>query len=63
MKYKVILSLPLARRLLSKGFHIIDVEPSHRRKGKLAFIFEFSEELDAEMTRYAKDKHKSKSLK
>jgi len=53
MNKKVILSLPLAQRLLSKGHRLLHVEPSHRRRGKVAFIFENSSELDAEITRYS----------
>lgn len=51
---KVILSLPLARRLIKAGYPLIDVEPSHRRRGMVAFVFTNSEALDNEITRYVK---------
>lgn len=50
---KAILSLPLAQRLMDKGFNLIRIEPSHRRRGMLAFIFEYCDELDAEIDNYA----------
>lgn len=43
---KCILSLRVARRLLAKGFRVIDVEPSRKIPGTLVFIFEGSSELD-----------------
>lgn len=51
---KAILSLPLAQRLIDRGHMLIRFEPSKRRPGKLAFIFENSEELDNEITKYSK---------
>ena len=53
-KTKAILSLPLAQRLIDRGHMLIRFEPSKRRPGKLAFIFENSEELDEEITEYSK---------
>lgn len=53
---KAILSLPLAQRLMDKGFNLIRIEPSHRRLGKLAFIFEYCDELDAEIDIYSNRK-------
>lgn len=55
-KTKAILSLPLAQRLMSKGFNLIHIEPSHRRPGKIAFVFQYSKELDEEITKYANGK-------
>lgn len=55
-KTKAILSLPLAQRLLMQGFDLIHIEPSHRRRGKLAFVFQYSKELDQEITKYANGK-------
>ena len=51
---KAILSLPLAQRLLERGHNLIHIEPSKRRRGMLAFIFEYSEALDDEITKYSR---------
>lgn len=51
---KAILSLPLAQRLIDRGHNLIRIEPSKRRRGKLAFIFEYSEALDDEITKYSR---------
>jgi hypothetical protein len=42
---KCILSLRVARHLLTKGFRLIDVEPSRKFRGNLVFIFEDSDAL------------------
>lgn len=51
---KAILSLPLAQRLMERGHNLIRIEPSKRRRGMLAFIFEYSEALDDEITKYSR---------
>lgn len=51
MKYKVILSLRIARHLLASGFTIVDVEPSRKVRGEVAFIFEYTPELKAELSK------------
>lgn len=51
---KAILSLPLAQRLMERGHSLVRIEPSKRRRGMLAFIFENSEELDEEITKYSR---------
>jgi len=52
---KAILSLPLAQRLLTRGHRLLYIEPSRRRPGMLAFIFEYSENLDDEITSYSRN--------
>ena len=51
---KAILSLPLAQRLMERAHNLIRIEPSKRRRGMLAFIFEYSEALDDEITKYSR---------
>lgn len=50
--FKCILSLKVARHLLSKGFTIIDIEPSRKHKQKLAFIFSNTPELEKELSNF-----------
>ena len=59
IKTKAILSLPLAQRLMERGHKVIHIEPSKRRHGMLAFIFENSEELDEEITKYSGGKRRA----
>ncbi len=46
---KCILSLRVARQLLSRGFRLVDVEPSRKFDGHLVFIFDDTEELRTEI--------------
>lgn len=51
-KYKCILSLRVANDLVEKDFPLVYIEPSHKRPGKLVFVFENSEELETELSKY-----------
>jgi len=51
-KYKCVLSLKVAKELISKGFHVVDVEPSRRYSGKVVFIFENTLELSSELAKF-----------
>lgn len=51
-KYKCILSLRVANDLVAKDFPLVYIEPSHKRKGKLVFVFRNSEELEGELSNY-----------
>ncbi|WP_167374922.1 DUF5659 domain-containing protein [Gottfriedia luciferensis] len=51
---KCILSLRVARHLLSKGFQVIDIEPSRKVNGQLVFIFEETPELIVELAELRK---------
>jgi hypothetical protein len=50
--YKCILSLRVAKDLLVKGFELTDLQTSHKRPGKLVFIFENSRQLETELANY-----------
>lgn len=58
-KYKCILSLRVANDLVAKNYPLVHIEPSHKRPGKLVFVFKNSEELEAELSKYRK-KERSK---
>lgn len=47
-----ILSLRVAQQLLLEGYQIIRIEHSYRHRGKLAFVFEYSEQLDRELAKF-----------
>ena len=49
-KYKCILSLRVARNLIGKDFELLDIQPSHRRPGKLVFVFRNNEQLESELS-------------
>jgi len=51
-KFRCILSLRVANDLVAKDFPLVYIEPSHKRPGKLVFVFENSEELESELTKY-----------
>ncbi|MTW85094.1 hypothetical protein F3157_05405 [Virgibacillus dakarensis] len=53
-KYKCILSLRVANDLVAKDFPLVYIEPSHKRPGKLVFVFNNSEELEEELSKYRK---------
>jgi len=55
-KYKCILSLRVANDLVTKDFPLVYIEPSHRRKGKLVFVFTNSQELEDELSNYRKER-------
>lgn len=46
MEAKCITSPKLARKLLKKGFRIIDIKPDKRNKEATIFVFEKTPELD-----------------
>jgi len=45
MKYKVILNIFMADRLLKAGFIPVELKPSSRKRGQAAFIFEDTPEF------------------
>lgn len=45
MEKRFILNLNFARELIREGFPVIDVETSRAQRGKVAFVFEATEEL------------------
>lgn len=51
MRKKCILSLRVARHLLSRGFCIIDLERSRKVRGDVVFIFEDTPELNVELAK------------
>ncbi|WP_227396699.1 hypothetical protein [Jeotgalibacillus aurantiacus] len=51
-KYKCILSLRVAKELIAEDHELIDIQPSHRRPGKLVFVFRNSEGLENKLTAY-----------
>jgi hypothetical protein len=51
-KYKCILSLRVANDLVEKDFPLIHIEPSHKRPGKLVFVFRNSKELEDKLSEY-----------
>lgn len=51
-KYKCILSLRVANDLVAKDFSLLHIEPSHKRPGKLVFVFKNSKELENELAKY-----------
>ncbi len=51
-KYKCILSLRVARGLIAKDYRLVDIQPSHKRLGKLVFVFENSEQLEKDLSEY-----------
>lgn len=51
-KYKCILSLRVANDLVDKDFPLVYIEPSHKRPGKLVFVFKNSPELENELSKY-----------
>lgn len=50
MEQKCVLSLRVARHLLARGFQIVDIEPSRKVRGQLAFIFADSKALNEEIS-------------
>lgn len=54
MNTKCILSLNVARYLLSRGCKLIDVDTSSQRKGCLVFIFEVDEHFSETLSKYEK---------
>lgn len=54
-RYKCVLSLRIARHLMTQGFRLVDSEPSRKHFGKLVFIFENTPELDAELAKFTRD--------
>lgn len=54
---KAILSLRVAQALMEKGYNLIRLENSRKHYGKLAFIFENSEELEQEMAEFTRDRY------
>ncbi|ASN06849.1 hypothetical protein [Virgibacillus necropolis] len=55
-KYKCILSLRVANDLVAKDFQLVYIEPSHKRVGKLVFVFKNSKELEVELVKYRKER-------
>ncbi|GAQ18517.1 hypothetical protein OPHB3_2458 [Oceanobacillus picturae] len=53
-KYKCILSLRVANDLVAKDYQLVHIEPSHKRPGKLVFVFKNSKELEKELENYRK---------
>jgi len=53
MKYKVILNVFIANKLLKEGFVPIKFEMSRKVEGRVAFVFENTEEFQAELTKLA----------
>lgn len=51
-KYKCILSLRVANDLVALDYPLVYIEPSHKRPGKLVFVFQNSEELEGELSKY-----------
>ena len=51
---KAILSLRVAQSLMKEGYNLIRIEQSNRHRGKLAFIFEYSEEIERELAKFAR---------
>lgn len=58
-KYKCILSLRVANDLVAKNFQLVHIEPSHKRPGKLVFVFLNSEELESELSKYRRKERSS----
>lgn len=50
-KFKCILSLQVANDLVAKDFPLVYIEPSHKRPGKLVFVFRNSQELEEELSK------------
>jgi hypothetical protein len=46
---KCVLSLRLARQLISKGFTLLDIEPSRKAGAGLVFVFENTKEFQREL--------------
>jgi Domain of unknown function (DUF5659) len=53
-KHRCIMSLRVAKDLLTKGFVLTDLQPSNKRQGKLVFIFENSEALEQALAEYSR---------
>lgn len=51
MRHKCILSIRVAKHLLSNGFRIVDVEPSRKFSGQVVFIFEETPALRKELSK------------
>lgn len=47
-----IMSLRIARKLLSDGCKIIDVQPSQRLKGRLVFVFRDASVIENKLAEY-----------
>ncbi|WP_428833885.1 DUF5659 domain-containing protein [Lysinibacillus telephonicus] len=54
METKCILSLSVARTLLSQGCKLVDVDTSSKRAGKLVFVFERNEFFDQRLAELSK---------
>lgn len=54
-KYKCILSLRVANDLVAENFPLVYIEPSHKRPGKLVFVFKNSEELEKKLSTYRRN--------
>lgn len=50
VKQKTILNKKYAMALIQKNFKLIDVQPSVKKPGEIAFIFENSDELEKEFS-------------
>lgn len=59
-KYQYIFSLKLAGYLMMNGFRILRIHHNLKTKGKDVYLFYNSEELQAAMGEYMKDKNKKK---
>lgn len=53
-RYKTILNIHMADRLLKAGHKLVELKPSNSMRGRAVFIFEYSEELDRDMYRLAR---------
>lgn len=51
-KYKCILSLRVANDLVAEKFPLVHIEPSHKRPGKLVFVFKNSDDLEKRLSNY-----------
>ncbi|WP_232673943.1 DUF5659 domain-containing protein [Bacillus velezensis] len=51
---KAVLSMKIARRLIKKGYELIDIEPSIKYKEKLVFIFKNTPQLDEEFKAFSR---------
>lgn len=58
-KYKCILSLRVANDLVAKDYPLVHIEPSHKRPGKLVFVFKNSGELENELKQYRRKERSS----
>ncbi|MDN4073633.1 hypothetical protein [Fictibacillus terranigra] len=54
-KFKCVLSMRVAKALVSKNYQLVDIEPSKRYPGKLVFVFRNTPELESELAKFKRE--------